>query len=509
KQGKGGGPFTNEGAGAEVYNTISYMSSSPHDKDVLWVGSDDGLIHMTRNGGLLWENVTPPQLGEASINCIELSPHDSNTVYVVAMRHKFNDFSPIILRSRNKGKTWQTITDGIPKQDFARVVRSDPRRPSLLYAGTQSGFYVSANGGDSWSRFQSNLPITPITDITIADNDLVVSTSGRGFWILDDLAPLQQTGGLPMADAVALINPDDGYRLDIDEATGDRKPRGTNPMPGIIIDYFLPPLPDTSKVELAIYRNGHDFVRSYSSEQEDTEELPDGPVAEPVLPIRPGHNRFNWDVRREPLPGIQDVYVHGDYRAGMVPPGKYLLELRTPVDTVESTVELKADPRQAAPEEAYAEQEQILTKIENDIRDLHSSVQKMNVIRKQIKSLLRLLDGRSKYADLTKAGKATIDRIDAWEQELIQRKQRTPQDAINFENKLSAEYMALKNTADSHNPHVTTGVHIRYNDISAKWRTAKKKMDNIMNEEVAEFNRIFESRELPAIIVPQVETYED
>lgn len=511
KQGKGGGPFTNEGAGAEVYNTISYLASSPHDRDVLWAGSDDGLLHLTRDGGMSWENVTPPQLEEAMINCIEISPHDSNTVYVVAMRHKFNDFSPMIFRTRNQGRTWQRTTQGIAQDDFVRVVRMDTRRPSLMYAGTQSGFYISTNAGDSWYRFQSNLPVTPITDLTIADNDLVASTSGRGFWILDDLAPLQQTLGVAPIDQVALINPDDAYRLDISENASSAQLAGTNPLPGIVIDYFLPPLSDTAEIELAIYRNGSDFVRSYSSQQPAQEEQValGAPQTEPVLPVKPGHNRFNWDVRREPLPGIPGVYAHGDYRSGLVAPGKYLLELRTPIDTVERTVELKADPRLSVPEKAYADQESIMTKIEQDIRDMHLSVQQMIAIRQQVESLLRLLEGRPKYADLTRAGRATIERIDAWEKTLVQRKQKTPQDVINYENKLSAEYMALKEAADSHNPRVPSGIYIRYNDLSAEWQTAKKQMDNIMQNEVAVFNRLFESRELPALIVPHVESYDD
>ena len=511
KQGKGGGPFTNEGAGGEVYNTISYLASSPHNKHVLWVGTDDGLLHITRSGGQEWNNVTPPQLNEATINCIEISPHDSNTVYVVAMRHKFNDFSPLIFRTRNQGRTWQKITDGIPKNDFVRVVRSDTRRPSLLYAGTQSGFYISTNAGDSWYRFQSNLPVTPITDMAIADNDLVVSTSGRGFWILDDLAPLQQTGGVFPDNEVALIYPDDGYRFAMDAPDYAQMPTGTNPPPGIIIDYFLPPLPDTSEVELAIYRNGSDLVRAYSSSSpsEEEGEAQAGLVNEPVLPIKPGHNRFNWDVRREPLPAIKDAYVHGDYRGGMVSPGKYLLELRTPVDTVESKVELKADPRLSVPEEAYAEQEAILKKIEDDIREMHTSIQKMSKTRRQIESLLHLLEGRPEYADLTKAGEVAIERINTWEKDLIQRKQKTPQDAINYENKLSAEYMALKDAADSHNPRVTSGIYLRYNDLSAEWRTSRKKMDQIIQKEITSFNRIFESRNLPALIAPDVKTYDD
>jgi len=196
KHGPGGGPFTIEGAGGENYNTLSYIEVSEHDKEVLWAGSDCGLVHVTRDGGENWTNVTPANTGDAIINAIDVSPHDPATAYVAITKYKFNDFTPIAYRTNNYGATWTKITNGFANEDYVRVIREDTKRKGLLYAGTETGLYVSVNNGSNWNKLQLNLPVCPINDITIADNDLCIATSGRGFWILDDLSALQQ-GKLP------------------------------------------------------------------------------------------------------------------------------------------------------------------------------------------------------------------------------------------------------------------------------------------------------------------------
>ena len=188
----GGVPFTNEAAGGEVYNTIMYMVESTHEPGTIWTGSDDGLIHVTQDDGKSWENVTPRGLDEGIINAIEISPHDPGTVYFTFTRYKFGDLSPSIYRTTNYGKSWTQRTKGINGNAFVRVVREDPVQKNLLYAGTETGLYISFNGGKLWEQFQLNLPVVPITDLTIRNNDLVASTQGRAFWILDDLTPIHQ-----------------------------------------------------------------------------------------------------------------------------------------------------------------------------------------------------------------------------------------------------------------------------------------------------------------------------
>ncbi len=194
KQGPGGSPITNEGAGGEIYGTIYYLAESRHDPGTLWAGSDDGYLHVTRDSGANWERVTPPSIGEAMINAIDVSPHDPATAYVAVTRYKFNDFTPLAFKTNDYGKTWKQIMKGIPEEAWVRVVREDPKRRGLLYMGTELGVFVSFDDGESWDPLQLNLPVTPVTDLMVQEraNDLVAATAGRSFWILDDLSPLQQ-----------------------------------------------------------------------------------------------------------------------------------------------------------------------------------------------------------------------------------------------------------------------------------------------------------------------------
>ena len=192
KQDWGSVPFTNEAAGGEVYNTIMYLVESQQEPGVLWAGSDDGMVHITKNGGESWKDVTPKSMDEGIVNSIELSPHNPGTAYVAFTRYKLGDISPYIYKTTNYGNSWILKTKGIEKDAFVRVVREDPNKKNLLYAGTETGLYISMNGGKSWEKFQLNLPVVPITDLTIRNNDLVASTQGRAFWILDDLTMIHQ-----------------------------------------------------------------------------------------------------------------------------------------------------------------------------------------------------------------------------------------------------------------------------------------------------------------------------
>ena len=416
-----------------------------------------------------------------------------------------------MFRTNDSGKTWTSITSGIVGKDYVRVVREDPKVAGILYAGTQNGIYVSFNYGASWSRFQLNLPITPITDLTIADNDLVASTAGRGFWILDDLAPIQQTRGFPPRDALVLVQPDAGVRFQSEETPDDLLEIGQNPLPGIIIDYFLPPGLDTNLVELQIFdaaRDSKQALRSYTNRVPDMEEYEGGPVPETPLSAHAGHNRFNWDIRREPLPGIDGVYIMGDYRGSMVAPGDYRIELSTPTDTVAQPIMLQADPRVKVAEKNYVQQEQLLVAIESNIRNMNQSLQQMRDIRRQIETLLRFLKDNEKYQDLIQSGQDAISRINSWEKQLIQTEHETDQDVINFEHKLAAEFMSLKETVDTGDPRITSGMQARFNDLSEAWNGAKNDMDQIMSQEVKQFNRIFKERDLPALILPKVESFD-
>ncbi|MFQ5473681.1 MAG: WD40/YVTN/BNR-like repeat-containing protein, partial [Dehalococcoidia bacterium] len=262
KQGPGGGPITNEGAGGEIYGTLAYVAESPHDAGVIWTGSDDGLVHVTKDGGANWSNVTPPGIGEALINAIEVSPHEPAAAYIAVTKYKFNDFTPLAYKTDDYGASWTRITDGIADEAWVRVVREDPKRRGLLYMGTETGMYVSFDDGERWQSLQLNLPVSPITDLIVQGpmNDLVAATSGRSFWILDDLSPLQQGAD---DDDIRLFEPRPAYRVQAGGGFGSRANLGANPPRGAILDFMIDDAGDDTTATLEVFDEAGVLVRSY------------------------------------------------------------------------------------------------------------------------------------------------------------------------------------------------------------------------------------------------------
>ena len=271
KQGPGGGPLTNEGAGGENYNTIYYVIESAQEKGVIWTGSDCGLVHITTDGGQNWKNITPAGLPECLINSIELSPHDKGTAYISGTRYKLNDYASYTYKTTDYGKTWIKITEGIQPDDFIRVIREDKKIKGLLYAGAERGFYVSMNGGSNWYKMQLNLPVVPVTDLAIRDNDLVASTAGRAFWILDDLGAIQQSAPGMTLNTLKIFSPKPAYKYGggsglagLSMAAGV----GQNAPEGVILNYNLPELTDKDTLKLDISDASGKVIRSYSSQKD-------------------------------------------------------------------------------------------------------------------------------------------------------------------------------------------------------------------------------------------------
>lgn len=501
KQEAGGYPFTNEGAGGENYNTITYMVASPHQAGDLWVGTDDGLVWRTTNEGTDWQNITPPEIGEVLINSIEVSPHDANTAYLSVTGYKWNDFRPGMYVTTDGGKTWQNRVAGIAPESFVRVVREDPKRKGLLYAGTEQGLYVSFDAGRNWEAFQLNLPVSPLLDLTIRDNDLIVATSGRAFWILDDLSAVQQSAG-QLAEETELFTPKPTFRYSL-ESGGGRGLSADNPAPGIIFDYYLPEELDTTKLIIEVLDGEGKVIRSFSNQkQKGFKSWPGGPPAPQIIPTKEGINRFNWDLRRETLPAVDGVFILGDYRGSLVPPGTYTLRLTSPVDTLEVQAELLPDPTLEAGPEAYAAQQEILRPIESMVKDIHGSVNRMRKVKGQLESLNTLLKEFDNTAELITTGKAIIDQITVWEENLIQPDQKTFQDVINFPNQLNAELMNLKSRVDGAIPAATAGAQQRLTDLRQVWSLHLSELSRIIDEEVAGFNAKYKELGLPALILP-------
>lgn len=502
KQGVGGGPFTNEGAGGEVYNTIAYMAASTHDANVLWTGSDCGLVHVTRDGGQNWTNVTPEGLGESLINTIDISPHSPGTAYLSVTKYKFNDFTPIIYKTTDYGESWNKIVRGINEQTFVRVVREDVKRKDLLYAGTELGLYLSFNGGMDWERCQLNLPICPINDLTFRDNDLVIATAGRSFWILDDLGAIQT---LPDAnlEGAQLITPKPTYRV---SAGGRSRPgtlMGSNPLSGVIIDYYLSDVTDSTKVSLKILDQSGTVLRSYTNDApKKTKPYPGGPPRVKKLPAEIGVNRFNWNLRKENMPAVDGVFLLGSYSGPMVPPGKYTIQLDVDDQSLKTDFDLISDPRIEASREAFVQQYDKLQELEKMFYSIHESVNSFVASKKQLAALADVLRDNKVAEQVVALGDSLIQDIDLWESNLIQREQKTFQDVINFPNKLNAEVASLMSEISGPQPELTKGVLNRLNDIEGQYAQALEAKDKV-REAIKKFNKAFKEANLDVIAIPE------
>ncbi|MDH5607943.1 MAG: glycosyl hydrolase, partial [Cyclobacteriaceae bacterium] len=501
KQGPGGQPFTNEAAGGENYNTLMYLTESGHEQGVLWAGSDDGLVHVTRDGGANWTNVTPPGLPESIINAIEVSPHDPATAYVVAMRYKFNDLKPYAFKTNDYGRTWIKITHGLDDPySFPRVIREDKKIKGLLYAGTETGLYISLNDGANWQKFQLNLPIVPINDLTIRDNDLIAATAGRSFWILDDLGALQQSKG--NLAKLAIYKPKDTYRLFGGSADTPSPGLGQNPKEGVTVDYCLPQAADSADMNLYVLDKSGAVIRTYTNRApEDFQSWPGGPAKPAVLPAKKGVNRFTWDFQRESLPAVDQVFIYGTHTGSRVGPGDYTLRLVVGQDAVETTVTLLPDPRINVTQAEFDRQQQFLTEVENLFREIHESVSAMRSAKTQLQAYQKLLKDNEAARALTDTAHALVTKIEAWEQRLIQPSQKTFQDVINFHNQLNAELSNLKEYADVADPRLTKGATERLNDVKASWKQFADTRDALIKTDMKAFNDLYKKLGLPAVIM--------
>ncbi|MEL7251602.1 MAG: glycosyl hydrolase [Bacteroidota bacterium] len=498
KHGPGGGPYTNEAAGGENYNTITSLVESQHEEGVLYAGTDDGLLHVTKNGGASWENITPEGIADGIINSIDVSEHNPAVAYVVVMRYKSLDLSSHVFKTENYGETWTKIVNGLDDPNgFARVVRADKKREGLLYAGTETGLYVSNDDGAFWQRLDLNLPVVPINDLIIQDNDLVAATSGRGFWILDDLSVLQNMTAAEKN--VALFPPKDSYR--IFGGTSRAVGQGLNPPSGVTIDYYLNQDADTLALRLDILQDT-EVIRSYSNKApEGFKSWPGGPSRPKVLASKKGYHRFTWDFEREAIPAIDKVFVFGGHSGSNVAPGEYTLRLTLEEETVETTATILPNPAVQSTPADFAEQQALLVQIEGTLREMHESVIQMRSAKSQLSKYASLLKGQEKADPLLEKGDELLKRINSWEENLIQAKQKTFQDVINFNNKLNAQLIALLNYIDQADPQVTAGAKERLNDLLNDWKVYKDERDAIISTEMDAYNQLYKSLDIPALII--------
>lgn len=504
KQSVGGGPITNEGAGGENYNTITYLAESPLESGVIWTGSDCGLVQLTRDGGKTWENVTPSGLPECLIQSLEISPHRPGTAYIAATRYKFNDFTSMAFKTVDYGKSWIPINQGIGTDDYLRVIREDLKVPGLLYGGAERAFYLSTDGGRQWSPFQLNLPVVGITDLALRDNDLIAATAGRSFWILDDLSSIQQSGGFPVGD-VKLYAPKDSYRFGSGGGYGGgTRNVGENPAEGVMLDYFLSAKPDSLGALLEIFTASGKLLRTYSSlKPTRVETYPGGPPPPVVLPASEGLNRFAWDMRTQTLPGISGVFVQGDLRGYKVSPGAYLARLQVNGKQSEVTFFIKAIPGSTVSVEEWAEQQALLEKLDKGVKEAHEQVNRMRLVKKQMILQEELLKDNPNGQEIIGMGKSVLKKMEDWENRVIETRQKNFQDVINWPSKLNGELLDLKSRIDAQDARLTQGAKKRHADLETQWMADRAILEKIIQDDLPAYAKKFQEKGLPPLILVQ------
>jgi photosystem II stability/assembly factor-like uncharacterized protein len=516
KMGMSGTPYTNEGAGGENYCTIMYVKESPIEKGVIYTGSDDGVVSITKDNGKTWNTITPPDLGEAIVNCIDVSPFDKATAYIATTRYKFNDFTPSLYKTTDYGKTWKKIVNGIPDGAYTRCIREDQNRKGLLFAGTETGLYISFNDGDNWQQLQLGLPIVPITDLKVHKGNLIAATMGRAFWILDDLTMLRQYDA-SKNDQFVLFQPNDAYRVsgasmldkvftDEDLETPFQSNTGINAATGLVLFYQLPAKKDSAaKYNLEIKDSKGNLVRKYASEADKdfVGGYPGGPSPDPLLPTNSGLNRFVWDQRYPPQTGVMNVFIEGGYDGHRATPGDYTATLIFGKESKTVSFKILADPRISGTATEYEAQHQLQSKVEAGIVDIHCAVNKMRKANKQITDLTEQLlagDTTSNKSIRDKAA-AITKNLAKWEEALVQTKAQSNDDIINYINKLSADYIFLKGDLDSNIPYTTKGQEDQYIFLDAQWKTLKKQMQDLVNNDITELNKLCKEKDIAKIIV--------
>jgi photosystem II stability/assembly factor-like uncharacterized protein len=505
KQQPSGGPLTNDITSVEYYDTIFALTESPLKKGMLWAGTDDGLVHVTMDGGQHWMNVSPKAPEWSTVDLIEPSPHDANTAYVAMDRHKLDDIKPYIFKTSDAGKTWSAITTGIPEGANVHAVREDPKRRGLLYAGTELGMFVSFDDGAHWQALQLNLPVSPIHDLVVKDDDLVVATHGRSFWILDDITPLRQVNALSAPMDIILYQPQTALRLHYPSEIDKRQPVGENPPAGAIINYFLKTAAK-DEVVLDILDAQGKLVRHLSSkekkENDQPPEWPDQVEAPRTIPAVEGMNRFAWDLHYD-----DPIQTPGAFYAGEVPrgplalPGDYQVKLTVAGKSQTAPLHLAIDPRIKDAEAALPKQFELSSKVVNRIGELHQAINEIRDVKTQIQSLHKRFGAEERLKPALTAADELARKMSAVEEQLIQVNMKGSEGNLAFPNMLNEAFYSFSLTIQAADYGPTQPQDEVFKMLSGRLDEQLKKWVQLKADEVPKIAALIKQMELPAISV--------
>jgi len=493
KLGSSGGPITKDNTAVEYYATIFSAVESPYEKDLIWTGSDDGLVYVTKDGGKNWTNVTPSGMPAwMMINSIDPDPFVKGGVYIAGTRYKLGDYQPYLYKTEDYGQTWKKISNGIPSDQFTRVVRADPKRKGLLYAGTEQGIHISYDDGASWSEFQLNLPIVPITDLAIKNDNLIAATQGRSFWMIDDLTVLHQLTDQVKQEQVHLFKPMPSYRMG---GGGGRSfgsgSEGQNHPGGVMIFYNIKNWTDSTKVKLELYEADGKLIRSYSTKGKDKKGK---------MTAKKGSNMFNWNMRYPDADGFDGLIM---WAAGLTGPkavpGSYKVKLIVDGTEVEQDFEILKDPRSESSLADIQNQFDFLMSIRDKVSETHTTIKDIRTIKSQIKTLSENMGENEEYKSLIKEGKRISDELSEIEKALYQVKNRSGQDPLNYPIRLNnklAHLSSLNGRGDY--PPTDQSIAVR-DELTSQIDEQVSNYLKIVENDVPAFNRSVADKGVDAI----------
>lgn len=485
-----GGPITQDNTSVEYYCTIFAAQESPLKEGLLWVGSDDGLIHVTKDGGKTWDNVTPKGMPEwMMINSIEPSAFDEGTCYVAGTKYKTGDFAPYLYKTTDYGKTWKIITNGINGEHFTRVLREDPKRRGLLYAGTETGMYISFNDGKDWKPFQLNLPIVPITDLTIKDNNLIVATQGRSLWMIDDLTVIHQLYDADLSRTV-LFQPKDTYRMRGGGRSGSLT-SGANHPNGVITYFNLKDYKKDDEVSLTYFDTKGDTIKTFSTKNKKN-----------ILKVENGANQFIWNMTYDGAERLSGMILWWASLEGpRAIPGKYKVSLNVNGDEQSQQFTILADPRAESTLADMEKQFQFIKDVNETMDKAHKSIKKIRHINGQLSAFQKQYKDDENVKDLVEKAKALEEQLSNIEKELYQTKNRSGQDPLNFPIKLTNKLGHL-NSLVSMGDFAPTDQDVAVkNELTSKIEAQLSQFNTILNDEVKAFNAAFNSKQLNYLFV--------
>ncbi len=487
KLGSSGGPITQDNTSVEYYCTIFAAQESPIKEGLIWVGSDDGLVHLTQDGGQNWTNVTPKGMPEwMMINCIEPDPHDEARCYIAGTKYKSGDFQPYIYKTENYGKTWTKITTGIDKEHFTRAIRVDLKNPGLLYAGTETGIYLSNNDGKNWSSMQLNLPIVPITDIALKDDDLIVATQGRGLWVIDDLEIIKQSM-TSSSSTTKLFKPSDTYRID-GRQNKNPKGAGKNHYSGVMTYFYLNDYDEKKDtISISYMTTSGDTINSYSTHTEEK--------SLKIKDLKKGSNSHNWNLRYPEAKKFEGmIFWWGSLAGSKVNPGEYTVSLNINGKVENQNFKVLKDPRLNISDEDYQEQTDFINSVNDKVTEAHEAIIEMRKLKDQIKAFqknhkIEIID--LKISDID----STLSLI---EKELYQTKNKSGQDPLNFPIKLTNKLAHLNSLVQigdgkpteqmySVRDELTSMIDEQLNKYYEVRKTEITKLNELIKQEITDF----------------------